>query len=377
MSPEQAFGLDLDHRSDLFSLGVVLYELITGQTAFAGTSIATLALQITQRKPEPLDKLVPGCPRGLQHIIEKLVAKQPDKRFASGGDAAKALRAEYEALKNSGEGRRGVPLQLRLTLVMGAVVGLALVLSIATVLSRQYRAMENMALTSGTAMTRFVANNLSLRAVENAGLPAVEQDWLPVQAFIEAASRDSEVRNIVMADAGGVVRGATDPAGVGTRYRPEAGESALAEEQDQRVTATADGDFRFVRTIRYADRPFGTIEVVVDRGTLEAAARSSRNLLIGLGVALLLVVLVLSYAIGRTVARPLERLRRAMMEAAEGNRDTRISHRRKDSFGELFDAFNGLVDSVQNEEDGRAGPPQPSLEATRIGFAPDPERRIA
>ena len=81
MSPEQAFGLELDHRSDLFSLGVVLYELITGQTAFAGTSIATLALQITQRKPEPLDKLVPGCPRGLQHIIDRLVAKQPDKRF--------------------------------------------------------------------------------------------------------------------------------------------------------------------------------------------------------------------------------------------------------------------------------------------------------
>ena len=62
MSPEQAFGLELDHRSDLFSLGVVLYELITGQTAFAGTSIATLALQITQRKPEPLGKVVPGLP---------------------------------------------------------------------------------------------------------------------------------------------------------------------------------------------------------------------------------------------------------------------------------------------------------------------------
>ena len=71
----------------------MLYELITGQTAFAGTSIATLALQITQRKPEPMDKLRAGMPRGLQHIVDKLLAKQPDKRFASGGDVAKALRA--------------------------------------------------------------------------------------------------------------------------------------------------------------------------------------------------------------------------------------------------------------------------------------------
>jgi serine/threonine-protein kinase len=96
MSPEQAFGLELDQRSDLFSLGVVLYELVTGQTAFAGTSIATLALQITQRKTEPLGRIVPDCPRGLSHVVDKLLAKQPDKRFASGAEVAKALRREVE-----------------------------------------------------------------------------------------------------------------------------------------------------------------------------------------------------------------------------------------------------------------------------------------
>ena len=127
MSPEQAFGLEIDHRSDLFSLGVVLYELITGQTAFAGTSIATLALQITQRDPEPLSRVVPDCPRGLSHIIQKLLAKQPDKRFASGGEVADALRREQEALTASRDGSRGLPLQARLMLVMGSVMAIALV----------------------------------------------------------------------------------------------------------------------------------------------------------------------------------------------------------------------------------------------------------
>src|SRR6201999_2186122 len=123
-----------------------------------------------------------------------------------------------------------------------------------------------------------------------------------------------------------VIRGATDVSRIGTRYRSETSEAELAAERDQRVTATSDGGFRFVRTIRYADRPFGTIDVVVDEANLEAAARNSRDLLIGLGIALLLVVLALSYAIGRTVARPVERLRRAMKDAANGNRDARISH---------------------------------------------------
>lgn len=369
MSPEQAFGLALDHRSDLFSLGVVLYELITGQTAFAGTSIATLALQITQRMPEPLAKVVPGCPRGLQHIVEKLLAKQPEKRFAGGAELAQALEREFQTLGVAKESGRRLPLQLRLTLLMGAAVGLALLVSITTVLNRQYRAMEQMALTSGTAISSFVANNVALRAVENAGLSPAEQDWMPVQAFVAAASRDSGISEIVMADAQGVVRGATDQSRLGRRYAIP-GERQLAGDGEQRVTATGAGDFRFVRTIRYAGQPFGTIDVIVDRGQLDAAAKSSRNLLVGLGLGLLLVVLALSYAIGQSVARPVERLRRALAEAAAGKRDFRISHRRRDSFGELFDAFNGLAESLDHDPAPAAPAAPVSLEATRIGAAP-------
>jgi serine/threonine-protein kinase len=257
---------------------------------------------------------------------------------------------------------------------MGAAVGLALLLSIATVLNRQYKAMEQMALTSGTAITSFVANNVALRAVDNAGLAQSEQDWLPVQAFIAAASRDSEVRQILMVDAAGIVRGSSDPARVGRRYGAPAGEQRLAEAADQLVTATGERDFRFVRTIRYAGQPFGKIEVVVGRTGLDAAARSSRNLLIGLGLALLIAVLAIGYAIGRSIARPVDRLRRALDDAASGNRDFRISHNRKDAFGALFDAFNGMAESLAREP-GAAPEPQPiSLEATRIGAAllPDP-----
>jgi serine/threonine-protein kinase len=368
MSPEQAFGLEIDHRSDLFSLGIVLYELITGATAFGGTSIATIALQVTQRKPEPLSKVLPECPRGLEHIVDKLLAKQPEKRFASGGAVADALRREYEAMSNAREGRR-LPLQLRLAMVMGLAVAAALVLSIATVLNRQYAAMEQMTLTSGTAISSFVANNVALRAVENAGLAPAEQDWLPVQAFIAAASRDAGLRDIVMVDAGGIVRGATDQARIGTRYAPAAGEAQLAAEGDQAIAA-AGSDFRFVRTIRYAGQPFGKVDIVVDGAELAAAGQSSRNLLVGLGVALLFVVLAISYLIGQSVARPVRRLHRALAEAAAGRRDFRLSHRRKDEFGALFDAFNSLAESLEAEP-GAAGAAPVSMEATRIGAAPD------
>ena len=63
---------------------MVLYELITARRAFSGANAASLALHITQRDPEPIASLAPDCPRGLQFIIGKLVAKKPEKRFGDG-----------------------------------------------------------------------------------------------------------------------------------------------------------------------------------------------------------------------------------------------------------------------------------------------------
>lgn len=373
MSPEQALGLDIDRRSDLFSLGVVLYEMITGKTAFSGTSIATIALQITQQKPEPVEALVRDCPRGLQFIVDKLLAKQPEKRFASGAAVAEALKREREALSNRKRGARPrVSLPWRLALIMGTVLALALVISIGTVLDRQYQTMQRMALTSGTSIASFVANNVALRAVENVGLPEAEQDWLPLQAFIAAASADANVQRITMVDAHGVVRGASDSTLIGKSYRPTMDETVLSATSGQRVTSTAGHDLRFVRTIEYADRPFGKIDLVVDSAELKAAARASRNLLVSLGCAILLLVLGISFATAQSIARPVRCLKKALTDAAEGRLDFRISHSRTDEFGELFDRFNSMVAALDEREffSDRVPAQDAALDATRIDLAP-------
>ncbi|MDT9598860.1 protein kinase domain-containing protein [Sphingosinicella rhizophila] len=369
MSPEQALGLEIDHRSDLFSLGAVLHEMITGQPAFGGSSLATIALQITQQNPDPIAASIPDCPRGLQFVVDKLLAKQPEKRFASGADVANTLRREYEALfAERRQHRRGLSLEWRLTLVMGVATAVALLVSITAVLDRQYKMMERMALTSGTSIASFVATNVALRAVENAGLPAAQQDWLPVQAFVAAASKDPNVQRIVMADAHRRIRGSSDPARLGTLLKPVEGETVLASSSDQIVTSTPKKGFRFRRAVRYAGQPFGTIELVVGGGELKAAAASARSLLLGLGAALLLIVLALSYTIASQLARPIRQLKSALADAANGRLDYRISHGRRDEFGDLFDGFNALASTL---EERAAGNPEsvsadPSLNATRV-----------
>ncbi len=81
MSPEQAQGQQVDQRSDLFSVGVVLYELITGRRAFAGEDEAAILHAITHDIPEPLARYKSNVPNELQRIIDKILDKNMDARY--------------------------------------------------------------------------------------------------------------------------------------------------------------------------------------------------------------------------------------------------------------------------------------------------------
>ncbi len=85
-SPEQAQGLPVDPRSDLYSLGVVLYELVTGRAPFTGDTPLAIAYKHVQDQPAPPSTIMSGLPEALEAIIMKLLAKRPDDRYASAED---------------------------------------------------------------------------------------------------------------------------------------------------------------------------------------------------------------------------------------------------------------------------------------------------
>src|SRR5580692_10572396 len=91
LSPEQIEGRKQDGRSDLFSLGVVLYEMITGVRPFIGDSLGEVCAQILTANPIPPSKLNPSVPAALDRIIARCLAKNPDERYQSGNDLARAL----------------------------------------------------------------------------------------------------------------------------------------------------------------------------------------------------------------------------------------------------------------------------------------------
>jgi serine/threonine protein kinase/Tol biopolymer transport system component len=91
MSPEQVEGKELDGRSDIFSLGAVLYEMLTGQRAFEGKSQLSVASAILEKEPAPITTIQPMTPPLLDHIVKKCLAKIPEERWQSAGDLAGEL----------------------------------------------------------------------------------------------------------------------------------------------------------------------------------------------------------------------------------------------------------------------------------------------
>ena len=84
MSPEQASGLPVDGRSDLFSLGAVLYLLLTGRTAFEAEGLPAILARVTRHDPPPPTTVALGLPPGVDAVVARALAKEPDRRYADG-----------------------------------------------------------------------------------------------------------------------------------------------------------------------------------------------------------------------------------------------------------------------------------------------------
>ena len=133
MSPEQVEGKELDGRSDIFSLGAVLYEMLTGQRAFQGKSQLSVASAILEREPAPISSVKPMTPPTLDHAIKKCLAKLAEERWQSASDLASELKwisesglqSDASAVAGQSKSRERLAWALVAVFVGGSLAGLA------------------------------------------------------------------------------------------------------------------------------------------------------------------------------------------------------------------------------------------------------------
>jgi Flp pilus assembly protein TadD/tRNA A-37 threonylcarbamoyl transferase component Bud32/TolB-like protein len=93
MSPEQARGREVDHRTDIWSLGVVLHQMLTGQQPFKGEKAQAIIYSILNEKPVPVTELMAGIPRELEEVVSRCLKKDPAERYQSVAELSAALKS--------------------------------------------------------------------------------------------------------------------------------------------------------------------------------------------------------------------------------------------------------------------------------------------
>ena len=261
MSPEQWKGQQVDGRSDLFSVGVILYRLCSGKKPFDGETMETLAYQITQEVPPPIEEVVPDLSVGMRHIIEKLLMKSPEKRFHDGGALAAALRHELKRLEEEkSEQSKYIPLKVRWTILMGILVALTSAISIYFIEAKQKDALTALALDSGSSLEKIVAN------VSKQNL--LREDWASVDTFAKkTAMGEKAFEYLFVLDHKGVVRGAGDNRLLGNPYHEPSNMATIYEDGDIKVSEASldDGQklLNFSAPIKNDDTEIGRVHLGV------------------------------------------------------------------------------------------------------------------
>jgi serine/threonine-protein kinase len=322
---------------------VVLYEMLTGHKAFNAESMPTLILQIIQEEPEPIRRLCPEVPTGLQAIVNKLLQKKPEKRFQRGRDLQEALERELRNLQDDEEERNYVPIQVKWTAILGGVVALVMAISAFTVFHIQTRMLTDQVVGSGVALATFIASE--------SAVPVLSEDWIGLESIADGAARRNSFAYITLSDHAGTVRAATDKSLIGKPLAPPPDAEPVGTIEGVAVsTVVRDGKppvYNFNVPVLFNDTPVGRLDLGVGREKLDDVMTTTGRVMIVLALTVVLTVLLMVYFFNKLMSRNLLLIKRSLLDLAAGNFSLRISRKWQNEFGVVASAFNALADTVQ------------------------------
>lgn len=345
MSPEQALGKEVDGRSDLFSVGTIMYEMLSGKKTFDANNMGTLMMQIAQQQPEPLKKINADIPTGVRQIVHKLLQKSPDKRFQSGAELAKVIKHELHALREQEEQTKHkyIPLRYKWTLSASAIVAAVLLLCMNIMFGVQSTAMTKQAVDSGESLAKFIATETAV--------PLLSEDWITLETLVNDASNRETFSYLIVTDRNGTIRAATDNALLGQPYKPDENALPISKTDDAQTTSSNEGEgagiFNIETSVLFQNIEVGKIILGISQASSDQVKHVTGWLMVLLAIITLSCVSLVMFIFAGLIAKPLKTVGKAMKQLEQGDFDARISLQRNDEMGKVFDFFNSMASSIQ------------------------------
>lgn len=348
MSPEQVLGKQADARSDLFSVGVIMYQLLTGQKPFQADTLATLLFQIATENPEPIGQVAPDLPASLKQTVDKLLKKKPEKRFQSGAELKRALLKIISDLKQvDGQGKSEIQTSILLKWLAFSTLTLLFVLALGGLylFEKQNELLTDQLSKQGMALSRFIA----FESAES----VLSEDWPSVELFVQHLSEQQSFTSLDIVDHKNMVRGSTDETIIATQYKAATTRQSKML-QDVTINEVSLGkilEYEYVAPIYFQTTEIGKVYLRIDASEVKRQANIFMTNYILVSAFVVFISALLIALFSQQIRKPIRLIMNAMREIGDGNNAYRIGIIRKDEFGQLIHEFDHMASNIQSRDE--------------------------
>jgi len=346
MSPEQILGQPMDNRSDLYSLGVLIFQMVMGMPPFVSEDLGQLFKQIIKSKAPPLLVDEEKIKDDLRDLVRKLLQKSPAKRFQK----ASMVTAELKNLQNkigedTGKQKQAfVSLRFRWTAIMVGTLFAAMCVSLVIVYFVQNNALSGINYDYGRSIARMIA-------YESAESVLLE-DKIGLNALVNESSQNEQLKQVYLIDLNDFVLASTQAEKIGQKFSPPSDREHRQELNNthiyQRKLADNSVLFDIEMPINYAEKPLGRLYVTYSADSMYAASKTTLVTMLVVMMITLFVVFVLTLVLARRTSKDFQRVTDALNKMAVGRVDARMISERNDEVGQLFGAFNRLSEYLEH-----------------------------
>lgn len=344
MSPEQISGKGTDFKTDLYSLGVILYQVSKGELPFQAANYGAMMKAVLQQNPKPLNAF---SEQGFiwQSIIFRLLQKNPDLRYGQTQeliDELEALSSEIEQERQGISSIRFVSMRARWAIALSSLVLVVMVLGMVWVYNKQNTLMNQLVYDYGSSMAQIISS-------ETAEQLLLDED-IALQAITADIVENSQILYLSIRNKEGVVQSSSNEAQVGKAYQVFEGSDLKSNKNRGRIYENMESfsqeAFIFETPIFFQNKQIGYASIAIGRNNLVNATRSSLLTMIIWMFVIMLAVFSGVYWLGNKFTQRINKMRQVIKDIRVHGQADIIKVDIHDEVGRLQQEVNDLTQKL-------------------------------